>query len=511
MSTPAAARDEASAAGTPRDAGRSSPALAVIVACQLMLVLDTTIVNVALPDIQRALGFSPTSLAWVLNAYTLTFGGLLLLGGRVGDILGRLRVFQAGVLLFGVASLAGGLATEPWMLIICRVGQGAGAACASPNALALLTANFPEGPGRTKALAAWAAANGVGGSIGLIIGGMLTTWVSWRWVMFINVPLVIGVAALAPRFVRGPRRRPGQFDLAGALAATLGLAALVYGFIRASSDGWSNTWTLAAFGLAAVVLSLFVVQETRTGQPVVPLRLVAEPARARSYLLLLLLLGSMFSMFFFTTQFLQEVLGFSALRAGLAFLPLSVGLLVSAQRASVLLPKLGPKALMLTGAALCGGGMGWLTRISDSTGYLDGILGPLLLFGLGVGLIVVPLNVSAVAGVSPRDAGAASSMAVVTQQVGAALGLAVLVTVYGAASRDAARHPPAGGSPRELNHYLLAHGMASAFTVATGFVVAVFGIVMLTRHPRRGESPANVPPGKASPGPVPDPVPADGD
>ncbi|MCK9931174.1 MFS transporter [Frankia sp. Mgl5] len=481
MSTPAATQQEASVSGTRPDDRRSHFALVVIVACQLMLVLDTTIVNVALPDIQRALRFSPTDLAWVLNAYTLTFGGLLLLGGRAGDILGRLRVFQAGVLLFGVTSLAGGLGTEPWMLIVCRVGQGVGAACASPNALALLTANFPEGPQRTKALGTWAAANGVGGSIGLILGGMLTTWASWRWVMFINVPIALGVAALAPRFVHGPRRNPGRFDLAGALTATVGLAALVYGFLRASSNSWSNTWTLAAFGLAVVALSLFATQEARTEQPVVPLRLVAEPARARTYLLLLLLLGSMFSMFFFTTQFLQEVLGFSALRAGFAFLPLSVGLLISAQRASTLLAKAGPKPLMLVGAVLCGGGMAWLTRMSADTDYLSGVLGPMLLFGLGVGLLVVPLNVSAVANVSPRDAGAASSMAVVTQQIGAALGLAVLVTVYGAASRAAAHNPPSGLNPQDLNHYLLAHGMASAFTVATGFITAVFLIVALTR------------------------------
>ncbi|OHV31341.1 MULTISPECIES: MFS transporter [Pseudofrankia] len=516
MSTAAAAapREERPPGAPPRriappDRTRGGVTLAVIVSSQLMLVLDTTIVNVALPDIQRALRFSPTDLAWVLNAYTLAFGGLLLLGGRAGDILGRLRVFQAGVLLFAAASLAGGLGTESWMLIACRVGQGVGAACASPNALALLTANFPEGPRRTKALAAWAAANGVGGSIGLILGGMLTTWVSWRWVMFINVPIAIGVAALAPRFVRGPTRSPGRFDVTGALTATVGLAALTYGFIRASSDGWDDIWTLAAFGLAVVVLTLFVAHEARTEQPVVPLRLVAEPARARSYFLLLLLLGSMFSMFFFTTQFLQEVLGFSALRAGLAFLPLSVGLLVSAQRTSTLLPRLGAKLLMLAGAALCGGGMGWLTQLSENTSYATGILGPMLLFGLGVGMLIVPLNISVVAGVDPKGAGAASSMMVVTQQVGAALGLAVLVTVYGAASRDAARNPPAGLDPRELHHHILAGGMAGAFTVATGFVAAVFLTVLLTWRNHQGQPSTEIQPSEASPSQAPGPAAAD--
>ena len=487
MSTAAAARQTDDPPGALPGRMRGRITLAVIVASQLMLVLDTTIVNVALPDIQRALRFSPTGLAWVLNAYTLAFGGLLLLGGRAGDILGRLRVFQAGVLLFSVASLAGGLATESWMMVACRIGQGVGAACASPNALALLTANFPEGPGRTRALAAWAAANGVGGSVGLILGGMLTTWVSWRWVMFINVPIAIGVAALAPAFVRAGRGVPGRFDLVGAVTATVGLAALVYGFIRASSDGWRDTWTLAAFGVAIVVLALFVVAETRAAQPMVPLRLVTEPARVRTYLLLLLMLGSMFSMFFFATQFLQEVLGFSALRAGFAFLPLSFGLLASAQRTSALLPRLGAKPLMLAGSALCGGGMAWMTQLSPDTSYPAGILGPMLLFGIGVGMLVVPLNLSAIAGARPQDAGAAASMMVVTQQVGASLGLAVLVTVYGAASRHAAANPPDGLAPRELGHYVLTSGMAGAFAVATGFVAVVFLTILLTWRNRRGE------------------------
>ncbi|MBL7497405.1 MFS transporter [Frankia sp. CNm7] len=454
--------------------------LIVIVACQLMLVLDATIVNVALPDIQRALDFSPTDLAWVLNAYTISFGGFLLLGGRAGDILGRRRVFQIGVLLFCLASLAGGLATESWMLVASRVGQGLGAAAASPNALALLTAAFAEGPGRTKALAAWAAANGVGGSIGLILGGMLTTWVSWRWVMFINVPIAVGIAILAPRFISGPPRNPGRFDATGAVTATVGLSTLVYGFIRASADGWGDTLALASFVISAAVLASFVVTERRASQPVVPLGLVADLSRARAYALLLLIVGSMISMFFFTTQFLQEVRDFSALRAGFAFLPLSVGILVSAQRTSRLLPRLGPKPLMLLGAALCTGGMVWLSQLSATTGYARGVLGPMLLFGLGLGMLMVPLSLAAVAGVGARESGAASSMMVATQQIGASLGLAVLVTVYGAASRDAAEHPPAGLGRAELADHALTRGMASAFTVAAAFVGLVFLVILVT-------------------------------
>jgi EmrB/QacA subfamily drug resistance transporter len=476
--------------GSPPDERRSNIALIVIVACQLMLVLDATIVNVALPDIQGALDFSPTNLAWVLNAYTIAFGGLLLLGGRAGDILGRLRVFQVGVVVFFLASLAGGLATESWMLVAARVGQGIGAAAASPNALALLTATFPEGPRRMKALAAWAAANGVGGSIGLIIGGMLTTWVSWRWVMFINVPIALAVASLAPRFISSPRRNPGRFDAVGAVAATVGLSALVYGFIRASSDGWSDTLTLTSFAVAVVVLAMFVVIETRASQPVVPLSLVTDLSRARTYTLLLMMVGSMISMFFFTTQFLQEVLDFSALRAGLAFLPMSVGIMVSAQRTTKLLPRLGPKPLMLFGAALCTSGMIWLTQLSEDTGYASGVLGPMLLFGLGVGMLMVPLSLSAVGGVSPRESGAASSMMVVTQQVGSSLGLAVLVTVYGTASRHAAEHPPAGLRREDLADHVLTHGMASAFTVAAAFVGFVFLVVLFTWRNQRPQAAA---------------------
>ncbi|WP_031525354.1 MFS transporter [Streptomyces sp. NRRL F-5123] len=458
--------------------------LTVIVACQLMLVLDATIVNVALPKIQGSLSFSPTNLAWVLNAYTLAYGGLLLLGGRAGDILGRRQVLVGGIALFSVASLLGGLATESWMLVVCRAAQGVGAACASPNALALIASNFPEGTPRTKALAAWAAVSGVGGSIGLIVGGMLTTWLSWRWVMFINVPFGVAVLVLAPMVLTSPPRNPGRFDIAGAVTSTVGLGALVYAFIRAASDGWSDGQTIVAFAVAAAALALFVVVENRVAQPVVPLRLLADLPRARSYLLILLLTGSMLGMFFFTTQFVQKDLGFSALQAGFAFLPMTAGILVSASRASKLLKTIGPKPLMLAGALLTTAGMTWLTRISDTSSYAGAVLGPMIMFGLGVGALFVPLSVAVVSGVPARDTGAASSMMVVMQQMGGSVGLAVLVTVFGSATRDALSDPPHDMTPARLPEYVLAHGVSAAYTVATVFLAVILLLVLITRQVR---------------------------
>ncbi|MCM3884049.1 MFS transporter [Frankia sp. R82] len=475
---------------SPREARQARLALLTIVATQLMLVLDITIVNVALPKIQDTLDFSTTNLAWVLNAYTLTYGGLLLLGGRTGDILGRRNTLLGGISLFTLASLLGGLATEPWMLVVARVGQGVGAASASPNALALIAANFPAGPARTRAMGAWAAVSGVGGSIGLILGGMLTTWLSWRWVMFINIPFGLAIVLLAPRVLRTPERNEGRFDAAGALASVVGLASLVYGFLRASSDGWSDSQTIIAFGLAVAALAAFVAIESRAVQPVVPLPLITELARVRTYLMMLLLTGSMLSMFFFGTQVLQEILGFSALRAGLAFLPLSLGILVSASRTSKLLPRFGPKPLMLVGSALATGGMVWLTQVSVDSSYLSVMVGPLLMFGFGLGLLFVPLSVSLVAGVEPRLSGSAASMMVTVQQVGGALGVAVLVTVFGTASRHARDDAPAGLSPADVARYVLAHGIARAFVLGAIMVGFIFLLVLVTRPIRLGDAPS---------------------
>src|SRR6266568_877388 len=412
--------------------------LAVITALQLMVVLDATIVNIALPHIQQALHFSTTSLSWVLNAYTLTFGGLLLLGGRAGDILGRRRVFITGILLFSLASLLGGLATSSGWLLTARALQGVGGAIASPTALALITTNFPEGPQRNRAFGVYAAVSGSGAAVGLLAGGMLTEWLSWRWVLFVNVPIGILIALAAPLYIAESERRPGRFDISGALTSTAGMVALVYGFIRAAQEGWSDPVTVAAFVAAVVLLSVFLLIETRTRQPITPLHLFRDRNRAGAYAIMLGVAAGLFGMFFFLTLFVQDVLGYSPLRAGLAFLPVSAAIIVTAQIAARALQKLGPKPLMATGATLATVGLAWLSRLTVTSGYLDGLLGPMLVFGLGLGFLFVPLTLTAVSGVSREETGAASSLLNAMQQVGGSLGLSILVTVFGTASRNEA-------------------------------------------------------------------------
>jgi EmrB/QacA subfamily drug resistance transporter len=441
-----------------------------------MVILDMTVVNVALPAIERGLGFSATNLSWVLDAYSLTFGGLLLLGGRAGDILGRRRVFLIGIAVFTLASLAAGLATSPGLLIAARAVQGVGGAIASPASLALIVSAFPEGSRRNRAMALYAAIASGGASLGLVLGGVITQWVSWRWVFFINVPIGVLVAALTPAFLRETPRRPGHFDLMGALSSVTGMSALVYAFIRAGSAGWSDLTTLAALVVAAFGLAIFVATETQATQPVTPLRLFSDSQRSASYLARLLLVGGMFGMFYFATQFLQVVLGFSPVMAGVAFLPMTVLLFGVSRLAARLLGRFRPLPLMVVGLVLVITGMAWLSRLTPATTYVPGVLGPMLLFGTGVGLAFVPLTTTALAGVRPEDSGAASSMVNVAQQVGGALGLAVLVTVFGAASRPGTG--PARTAELASHHTLLVHGMANAFSVATIFDVCALGVIV---------------------------------
>src|SRR6266487_5260267 len=379
--------------------GRPGIALAIMLGAQLMIILDMTVVNIALPHIQTSLHFSATSLSWVLNGYTLTSGGLLLLGGRAGDILGRRRMFIAGISLFTLASLAGGLATTPGLLLAARALQGVGGALASPAVLALIVTSFPEGRERTRALGIYMGVITGGSSLGLVLGGVITEWLSWRWVLFINVPIGLAVVAITPRFVAETPRLPGRFDLAGALTATAGVTALVYGFIRAAADGWGNHMALAAFGAAAVVLALFVVTETRARQPITPMRLFTDVSRAGSFIARLLLIAGMFGMFFFLTQFLQKIMGFSPLRAGLAFLPMTFALFGVSRLAPRLMPLLGAKPLMITGMVPAIASMAWLSRVSAETGYWSGVFGPMLLIGVGMGLVFVPLTSASLAGV----------------------------------------------------------------------------------------------------------------
>jgi EmrB/QacA subfamily drug resistance transporter len=462
---------------TPR---RSHPgvALTIVLGAQLMVILDATVVNIALPNIQHGLHFSATSLSWVMNAYSLTFGGLLLLGGRAGDILGRRRVFLAGIGLFTLASLAGGLATSAGWLIAARAVQGSGAAIASPAALSLVVAAFPEGRDRNRALGRYSAVAMGGASLGLVLGGLITEWASWRWVLFVNVPIGILVLLVAPLFIGETTRQPGHFDLTGALTSITGMASLVYAFIRAASAGWSDSLTLGALATAAVALALFLFTETRARQPITPLRLFADRSRSGSYLARLFLVAGMFGMFFFLTQFLQDILGFSPLRAGVAFLPMTVVVFAVSRLSARLLSRFAPGPLSMAGTLPVIAGMAWLSRISPGTAYLPGVLGPMLLFGFGLGIAFVPLTTAALAGVRPEDSGAASGMVNVMQQVGGALGLAILVTVFGTASRAEARHLGAGVTGLTRAHDVLASGMAHAFAVSTIFDVCALLVIL---------------------------------
>jgi EmrB/QacA subfamily drug resistance transporter len=463
-----------------RNRDRRGVALAIVLGAQLMIILDMTVVNIALPSIASGLRFSAPSLSWVLSAYTLTFGGLLLLGGRAGDILGRRRVFVAGILIFTAASLAGGLATSaPWLLA-ARAVQGAGGALASPAVLALITASFAEGRERARAVGLYTAVSMGGASLGLVLGGVITEWVSWRWVLFINVPIGAAVVLAAPLFLSESPRQSGRFDLAGALTSTAGMASLVFAFIRAASSGWGDSQTLAAFAAAAVLLGLFLVTESRARQPITPLRLFADRGRSGSYLARLLLVAGMFGMFFFLTQFVQDILHFSPLRAGLAFVPTTALLFAVSRLAPRLMSRFSPKLLMVTGLLPVITGMAWLSRIAPGTGYLTGILGPMLLLGAGMGIVFVPLTMASLTGVRKEDSGAASSMVNVTQQVGGSLGLAILVTVFGAAAKAAARHQPAGLArlAHAPAHQAIVHGMASAFAVAAIFDICALVVIL---------------------------------
>src|SRR5499425_2367328 len=427
----------------PRSGGRAALrdrrglALAIVLGAQLMIVLDLTVVNIALPDIAHGLHFSAASLSWVLNAYTLTFGGLLLLGGRAGDILGRRQVFIAGIALFTAASLAGGLAQSAGWLLAARAAQGVGGAFASPAVLAMITASFADGRERARALGIYTAVVMGGGSLGLVLGGVITEWVSWRWVLFINVPIGALVVLASPLFLPRTGRQPGHFDLAGALTSTAGMVSLVYGIIRAASDGWSNQVALAALTAAVILLALFLVRESRARQPITPLRLFADRGRAGSYVTRLLLVAGMFGMFFFLTQFVQDILHFSPLQAGFSFLPMTAALFAVSRLSPRLVSRFDPKILMVVGMLPVVAGMTWLSRISVGTDYLSGVLGPMLLLGAGMGVVFVPLTMASLNGVHPEDSGAASSMVNVMQQVGGSLGLAILVTAYSTAVRNA--------------------------------------------------------------------------
>ena len=414
--------------------GRPGTALLVIATAQLMVVLDATIVYVALPHIQRGLGFSNSGLEWVVNAYALTFGGLLLLGGRAGDLLGRRRMFVAGLLLFSVASLAGGFATSPAWLLAARTAQGVGGAIVAPTALALIATTFTEGPQRSRAMGVYASMSGVGGALGLVVSGLLVTYASWRWVMFVNVPIGVAVALAARVTIGETPRRVGGFDLPGAVTGTVGVAALVYGLSNAAttSDGvshWGDAKVMVTLAAGVVLLAAFAVIEVRGRMPLLPPRVLRDRDRLGANLIMLGVGTANFGVFFFLTLYVQNLLGYSALREGVAFLPLTAALLVGAAAAARLISRTGARPLLVAGAAASAGGMFWLSRITEHSSYAGGLLGPSLIAGAGLGLLFVPLPIVALSRVAEYDSGVASSLVNTGRQVGGALGLAVLGTV----------------------------------------------------------------------------------
>ncbi len=409
-------------------------ALLVIATAQLMVVLDSTIVNVALPHIQRALGFSGSGLEWVVNAYTLTFGGLLLLGGRAGDILGRRRVFIAGITVFSLASLLGGFAIARGWLLAARALQGAGGAIVAPTALSLISTTFPEGPPRNRAMGVYATMSIGGAAVGLLAGGLLTTYASWRWVLFVNVPIGIAVALMAPRALAESPRRPGRFDLPGAITGAVGLASLVYGLSSAAAtpngvSHWADTKVVASLAAAVILLGTFLAIEARSQSALMPLRIFRNRNRSGAYLVMLCLGTAMTGMFFFLTLFMQDVWDFSALKTGVAYLPMVTAIMVMAGVSTQLVTRIGARPLLLAASAIASGGMFWLSRISEHSSYAGGLLGPMLVTAAGLGLLFMPLTLIALANVHDNDAGLASSLVNAGQVIGGAIGLAILGTV----------------------------------------------------------------------------------
>ena len=464
-------------------------ALVVIATAQLMVVLDATIVNVALPHIQQALGFSGSGLEWVVNAYALTFGGLLLLGGRAGDILGRRRVLIAGVILFSLASLLGGFATTEAWLLGARALQGVGGAIVAPAALSLIATTFPEGPPRNRAMGVYAAMSIGGAAVGLIAGGLLTTYASWRWVFFVNVPIGIAVALMAPRAFGESERHAGRFDLPGAITSTLGLVALVYGLSNAATSPngvahWHDTKVVAALAAAVVLLVSFVLIEARSREALMPLRIFRNRNRSGAYLIMLCVGTAMFGMFFFLSLFVQTVWGYSALKAGVAYLPMVGVIMLMAGVSAQLVPRIGARPLLLAGSAIAAGGMLWLSQINEHSTYVGGLLGPMMVTAAGLGMLFMPLTLVALSRVEDRDTGLASSLLNTGQQVGGALGLALLGTVawtvvsnsihaqVGAAAAAAAKagqpiHAAAGGHlPAAIYDHALSVGFSRGFLVS---------------------------------------------
>jgi EmrB/QacA subfamily drug resistance transporter len=444
-------------------------ALLLLAMTQFVIVIDASIVNVALPSIGSHLHFSRDDLSWVVNAYTLTFGGFLLLGGRMADLLGRRRMFMLGLVVFSLASLGGGLAQSEGWLIIARAVQGLGAAIVSPAALSILTNTFSEGAERNRALGIWGAVAGAGGAVGVLLGGILTSGLNWRWVLFVNVPIGIAAAIFAPRLL--PESRTADeaqtFDIPGAVTVTAGLALLVYGVVQAVNDGWGSTATLLRLAGAAALLVAFLVIELRQRYPLMPFSIFRLRTLRGANIVGLLIGMALFSMFFFISLYLQDVLHYSAIKTGISYLPLAVGIIISAGAASQLVTRIGFKPTLIGGLVLIAAGLLWFSRVHTPGGsYAADILGPSLLAAFGLGFAFVPVTIAAVTGIEPDEAGLASGLINTSQQVGGALGLAILATVANSRTQSLLH---AGVNSASV---ALTKGFDRAFLVGAGFAIA---------------------------------------
>jgi EmrB/QacA subfamily drug resistance transporter len=460
-------------------------ALLLLAMTQFVIVIDAAIVNVALPSIGTHLHFSRADLSWVVNAYTLTFGGFLLLGGRLADLLGRRRMFILGLVVFSLASLAGGLAQSEAWLIAARAVQGLGAAIVSPAALSIITTTFADGAERNRALGIWGAVAGAGGAAGVLLGGILTTGLSWRWVLFVNVPIGIAAAALAPRtLVESRAEEAGRsFDLPGAVTVTAGLALLVYAVVDAVNVGWGSTATIVRLACSAALLIAFVVIERRQRYPLVPFSIFRLRTLRGANVVGLLIGMSLFSMFFFISLYLQDVLHFSALQAGLSYLPLSAGIIISAGLASQLVTRVGFKPPLVTGMLMVAGALVWFSRVPAPGGsFVADVLGPSIIAAVGLGLAFVPVTIAAVTGIEAREAGLASGLINTSQQVGGALGLAILATVANSRTQNLFH------SGVHQASVALTKGFDIAFLVGAGFALVgalLAAILISSRDSRR--------------------------
>jgi EmrB/QacA subfamily drug resistance transporter len=474
-------------------------ALALLCMTQFMVVLDASIVNIALPSIGKDVGISQENLSWVVNGYVLTFGGFLLLGGRMADLLGRRRIFMAGLIVVAVASLFAGFAPSEGALIAARAGQGLGAAIIAPSALSIVTTIFRDGSERNKALGAWGAVAGSGGAAGVLLGGVLTDGLGWEWVMWVNVPVSLIVLALAPALIPESRSesQTRYFDVAGAVTVTAGLSLLVYAIVDAESAGWGSGQTIGLLAVAIALLGVFTAIELRSDAPLVPFSIFRKRTLTGANVVGLMVGGSLFAMFFFITLYMQQVLGYSPIKAGLSYLPLSVAIILSAGVASQLVTKVGFKPVLAVGLVLIAGGLVWFSRVSVAGGFTTDILGPSLLAAVGLGFAFVTTTIAAVSGIEDREQGLASGLINTSQQIGGALGLAVLATIANSRTDDVVA--AAGGNPAALPGALV-EGFQSAFLGAAG--IAVIGLVLTFVLIRGSDSRAHVALSKKGEAPV---------